>query len=521
MTLSVGGLKRLRVHHVLLGVMLFFFIFSRVYNLGSRPINWDEGDYFYNAVGLLRGKTPYVDLYFSKPPLYYYLLSGFLLLLGRGLFEARLLPVLVDLLTFLMVYFLGKRLYGQHVGLLASFFYAISFTALVYGCTSKPNMLATFFTVLTLYFLYAAREKDSPYLYCASGVIASLTLLTRIDFAVPLLLLPLLIALSTFRRGQRGVSFINYLLYYLSTLLVSVAFMLILLSQGATLYTVYFHTVGLHQAGIITQSIFTKIHWLRVFIQTDPLFALGSLAYLLMVLRDTFKGRRTEAVQALTVYGWIVPSFLWCLSFPKIYLGYFLPLIPMMAVASSKMFVRVFKAITSLRKINRKRERGLTSVVYVSLTLILMLALTAPEFNEDVILIAENRNMVESGLPVEEVLEVSKYLQDYMGQDDEVLVFSAPQALAAALAGRSVVLEVAHHGIIRDAPYIPEESERAGVPLPEDIIDRLKDAEYILMHEVDENDFQAGIYPTSIYVHIEAEYEVVEEIGRVKVLRRK
>src|SRR5450631_3847385 len=94
--------------------------------LGNVPlIDPDEGRYAEIPREMLERCdfiTPMLNYvkYFEKPPLHYWLNAFFMSIFGLNEFAARFSGALMGLLTVLLVYHVGRRLFGRRSGLLAA-----------------------------------------------------------------------------------------------------------------------------------------------------------------------------------------------------------------------------------------------------------------------------------------------------------------------------------------------------------------------------------------------------------------
>ena len=66
----------------------------------------DENVYFYMSSAILHGFIPYKDFVFADPPFFIYLLSLFKAVFGPHLILFKILPILFDSLSALIIYLL-------------------------------------------------------------------------------------------------------------------------------------------------------------------------------------------------------------------------------------------------------------------------------------------------------------------------------------------------------------------------------------------------------------------------------
>ena len=128
--------------------------------------------------------------YSDKPPVFYWLASGFWHL-GSGLNSGRMVSLLASLGTALLVYALGRRTHSPETGLVAAF---VTLTTLLFPFIGKFGVLdplLTCFTTASIYCAVAAFEggERRGRWWFAAYVLAALAFLTKgpVGVAVPLL----------------------------------------------------------------------------------------------------------------------------------------------------------------------------------------------------------------------------------------------------------------------------------------------------------------------------------------------
>ena len=137
-------------------------IILRFYKLGYQSFWLDEVHSIYTARG---------EIYnIGHPPLSFIILRVFLETLGTNEFTARLPACLFGIATIPLVHLLGKQLFNEKSGLIASFIIALSPWYIRWSQEARMYTQLTGFTVLTLYFFYQATQKNIARLYMLSGL---------------------------------------------------------------------------------------------------------------------------------------------------------------------------------------------------------------------------------------------------------------------------------------------------------------------------------------------------------------
>ena len=112
----------------------------RFYRLGAQSLWSDEG----NSLALARAGLAEIAARTAldiHPPLYYWLLKGWLAMLGQSEFAARSLSAGLGVLLAAMVYRLGRRLFGRRAGRAAMFAAAVSPFQVYYAQEARMYML--------------------------------------------------------------------------------------------------------------------------------------------------------------------------------------------------------------------------------------------------------------------------------------------------------------------------------------------------------------------------------------------
>lgn len=178
---------------IVFGGVLFF------YNLGGRDLwNPDEPRYAQVAKEMLQGEgwiVPHLnsEVYPDKPPLFFWLIAFTAKAIGgMNEFAARFPSALFGLLTLLLLFFLGKRLFGAKAGFFAALILATNVEFLWLARRANIDATLTFFTtaaIILLYIGFYRRQGRWIFYLLAYGAI-TLGVLTKLQVA---LIVPLLV----------------------------------------------------------------------------------------------------------------------------------------------------------------------------------------------------------------------------------------------------------------------------------------------------------------------------------------
>jgi 4-amino-4-deoxy-L-arabinose transferase-like glycosyltransferase len=156
-----------RYHLLILIIVLAAFL--RLWDLAKIPIalNWDEISMGYSSYSILKtGRDEwgsFMPLLFRsygewKSPVYIYLLVPFIKVLGLNAWAVRLPAALFGILDVYLTYLIGKKLYGDKVGLWAAFLLAVSPWHLMLSRPAFEAGVALTLTLAGIYFML----KEKP-----------------------------------------------------------------------------------------------------------------------------------------------------------------------------------------------------------------------------------------------------------------------------------------------------------------------------------------------------------------------
>lgn len=123
----------------------------------------------------LLGPTASVGGFFLGP-IYYYFMAPFLLLFNYNPVGPAIMVGLFGIITVFLVYKIGKEFFNKNVGLIAAILYAISPLVIAYSRSSWNPNLMPFFSLITLYVLYKALNKNDVRLFLLCGFLLGITI---------------------------------------------------------------------------------------------------------------------------------------------------------------------------------------------------------------------------------------------------------------------------------------------------------------------------------------------------------
>ena len=144
--------------------------------------NWDTSYEFSAASGVLLWGLPYTNgagTMINQPPLGFYLDSPVFQVFGLSFNTGVAIITCFGIGSILLVYLIGKTLYGKTTGLLASALFALTPWQIVFSRTFLIDVQCLFFSLLFLLIGIYAIRKDSVGLFMLSGVFLGAAFLTK------------------------------------------------------------------------------------------------------------------------------------------------------------------------------------------------------------------------------------------------------------------------------------------------------------------------------------------------------
>jgi|GEM_PF-2338689 len=166
---------------VFLIVMVSVLRLLSVFTISTTDLIFDEASHMNIARGLTEGvdyghiQGEYEDAY--RPPVYPLLITPFFALFGSSELVARSVSTLFGISGFVVIYFLGKRMYSREIGLYSALILAANPMHWFYSSKALVEGIFIFLIILFLYTLYSSL-KDRRYLI-PTGILLSLIFLTK------------------------------------------------------------------------------------------------------------------------------------------------------------------------------------------------------------------------------------------------------------------------------------------------------------------------------------------------------
>ena len=160
-------------------LVLLFVGFIRV-RLLDMPLERDEGEYAYAGQLILQGIPPYELAYNMKLPGTYFAYALGMAVFGQTAAGIHLTLLVVNSLTSIFVFLLGRKLFGVTAGLVACASYALmSVSAAVLGMAAHATQFVVLFAVPATLLLWCAAESNERRTFFFSGLLYGLAFLMK------------------------------------------------------------------------------------------------------------------------------------------------------------------------------------------------------------------------------------------------------------------------------------------------------------------------------------------------------
>jgi len=178
-------LDQLIQNRYFVSLFLFFTVFIYFWNIWLNDI-WIPNEAFYaeSAREMLESGN-FLDIYFNyeprfnKPPMTYWMVALSYMIFGINEFATRVPIVLSALGSNILVYLIGKELYGKKVAIVSAAVMAFSFQFVINSRYASPEVPLTFFFTLTLYFFIIGYRRRKFFYILLSYISLGLVVLTK------------------------------------------------------------------------------------------------------------------------------------------------------------------------------------------------------------------------------------------------------------------------------------------------------------------------------------------------------
>lgn len=265
-------------------------------------------------------------------PVYYYMMVPALALSGLNPVGPAIMVALLSIATVFAVYYLGNRYFSKTVGLIASFFYAISPLAIIQGRSSwNPNVVPFFSTLMLLGLYKVIIEKKEKYM-ALIGVM--LGILIQLHYTSVYLLITvvasILITKTKISLKAIGICFLGWLAAFSPFLLFEVRHEFTNIRAVLNFLTTGSETQGTDISRMvhIFQDVVVRMFWRLLVIVNAELTEILIIASVVVIGFVTYKKKEKinellillmwflSGVLAFSLYGGIIYDYYFVGMFP-------------------------------------------------------------------------------------------------------------------------------------------------------------------------------------------------------------
>ncbi len=390
----------------------------------SVPLERDEGEYAYTAQRMDQGEIPYKDVFDQKPPGIFCIYWLIFKTLGTTPESIHMFTYIYTLIEILLIYKLGKMLFGQTVGLVAaSIFSLITMEPCVLGHAANTEIFMLLPLIASLIILASVLKGGSSFPLFVCGLLNGVGFMIK---QVALLNATFILAFMLYdfyKSRERRINILTkrYLLFalgFLTILLPIFAFFEVKGAWDDFLYGVFLHNFAYSTSISLKQIPSSFGYTFGVILRSDITFWVLSLYSFRLLL----KRKNSNAVLVL---GWFLFSFMGVCVGWHFRPHYFIQIAPPLALTAGYCLVALIKAIRALgRKALRMLAFACLLMLIVSMPLIAnykYLFVYTPE---------QICKSIDEGNPFVEAKRIAQYLKRNTSPEDTIYIFgSEPEIL--------------------------------------------------------------------------------------------
>ncbi len=301
-------------------ILLIASIVLKIFVLSTAIPGFDEMGISYIAEEITHGKSLYTDYFDHKPPLMHYSLAIFFTFFSLTPIAIFSISFLFDLILLVSIFFVGRKLYGSHYGLLAAALYSVFNSNL---SLNTEIILATLgILAWSIYHDYRKNSKTHSLFLCGTLIGISLWFKqSGLMFYIPLVLHSIFLGV---RNKNARQSIKEFTLITLGVLLVSIPLLsLMLYSVGS--YFIYSIISFNFQFSASTPQLFQ--------IGKALLISLQLFGVLGAVIIAGVHSRNKDKSDS-SIYWMIVAIWLFIITSKEVFFQHFFQLIPFIIIAS-------------------------------------------------------------------------------------------------------------------------------------------------------------------------------------------
>lgn len=206
-------LKTRSLIYFYIGIVLLLLITGLFYTK-VRWVNADEGAHLSDTQLMSERYIPFVDFQ-SREPVYVYLLFAGTKILGRSIFQVRMLPFIFFILNGLLIFYLAKIAFDKRIGFFASLIYWFLPFLFVFSPLTKTENFGIFFTLLAFCAFFKYFYSGKAIFALLSGIFSVVAYYSRLADIATFLALFLVFFLFSFVNRKMIKGFLLFIAGYM------------------------------------------------------------------------------------------------------------------------------------------------------------------------------------------------------------------------------------------------------------------------------------------------------------------
>ncbi len=183
--------------------IILFFVLSigvllRIYRLGVESLFVDEAMVAWKSSASIKEILRFW-LSGGHFPTYFIIMDYWIKVFGSGEFALRFPSAVFGVLSIYLVFLLGKKIFDERTGLLASYLFATSVINIYYSQCARPYSMALFFVLLSFFFFLEALERNTRGAWFRYSIFTLTALLTSTS-TLPVLLCQIIFVYFSWER---------------------------------------------------------------------------------------------------------------------------------------------------------------------------------------------------------------------------------------------------------------------------------------------------------------------------------
>lgn len=434
---------------IALAILLLFVVAVRV-RLLDVPLERDEGEYAYMGQLILQGVPPYTLAYSMKFPGTALMYAFFMALFGQTMQGVHVGLLIVNCASIVLVFLLGRRLFGGIAGVVAAISYAVlSLNHSVLGFAAHATHFVVLMALGGALALLAALEKNRSVLYFFSGVLFGLSLVMKQPGFFFVLFGALYLAWhqSTRRPPVTGTRQFSNLAFYAGGALLPLSLVVAWCALSGSIDRFWFWTVT------YMREYGTMVSWtgaLSKFTGGASLVVDGFTLLWLLVAGGLLAACRDADKKEERAFLILLSAGAFLAFCPGFYFRhhYFITFLPAAALAAGYGVDRIGRAGSAVGRIPRLRFAG---IVLFTLAVALGLYSERTYFFEDAPAALSRR--FYSHNPFIESIEIAKFIRSNSSERDTIAVFGSEPQIYFYANRRSATGHIYMYGMMEDHPY--------------------------------------------------------------------